>query len=54
MRVNKEAQNIKTAKIGVHSTKTGKIWVKMGKVSSLRVQPSLRLLLKSYFCDFDC
>ena len=23
------------------------------KVSSLRVQPSLRLLLKSYFCDFN-
>ena len=23
------------------------------KVSSLRVQPNLRLLLKFYFCDFD-
>ena len=28
--VNKEARSIKTAKIEMHGTKTGKMWVKMG------------------------
>ena len=28
--INKEAQSIKTANIGVHSTRTGKMWEKMG------------------------